>query len=193
MSSEDQIVGAIRRIIRAVDVHSRRLVDECGLTGPQLTVLREAGRLGQTTVSALARVVHLSQPTVTGIVDRLERQNLVERVRATHDRRTVNVSVTVIGHKMLNRAPSLLQDRFRRELMKLQEWERTMTLASLQRIAEMMEAESLDASPVLISGPIDAPAGSTASQTEPAKSKNTNNRLKKKHDETTNLELEATE
>lgn len=168
-STETQIVAAIRRIIRAVDLHSRRLVDEHGLTGPQLAVLREAAALGRTSVSALARRVHLSQPTVTGIVDRLERRGLAERCRDSEDRRSVNVNVTVAGHKVLNRAPSLLQDRFRRELAKLREWERTLTLASLQRIAEMMEAETLDASPVLVAGPVDAAAEPRAGAANPRK------------------------
>ena len=156
LSAEDQIVAAIRRIIRAVDLHSRHLVEEHGLTGPQLATLRQAARLGKTSVSALARTIYLSQPTVTGIVGRLERRQLVERSRDGADRRTVNVTVTVEGHRVLNQAPSLLQDRFCRELAKLHEWEQTMTLATLQRIAEMMEAESLEASPVLVTGPVDA-------------------------------------
>ncbi len=162
LSSEDQIVAALRRIIRAVDLHSRRLVEDYGLTGPQLAVLREAARQGQTSISALARAVHLSQPTVTGILVRLERGELVERRRDVSDRRAVNVTVTSTGHKLLNRAPSLLQDRFRNELAKLREWELTLTLAALQRIAEMMEAETLDASPVLVAGPLDAPAEASA-------------------------------
>ena len=172
MSPENQIVAALRRIIRAVDLHSRRLVEECGMTGPQLVVLREAAQLGRTSVSALARSVHLSQPTVTGILDRLERRGFVERCRDAADRRTVNVSVTVEGQKTLDRAPSLLQDRFRRELAKLREWELTMTLASLQRIAEMMEAETLEASPLLVAGPVDgAPEalGSAATVSEEAR------------------------
>lgn len=164
LSIEDQIIAAIRRIIRAVDLHSRRLLDECGLTGPQLTTLGETARMGTTTVSALARAIHLSQPTVTGILDRLEKRGLIERVRDAGDRRAVNVSATVAGHQFLNRAPSLLQDRFRRELSKLYEWEQTQTLASLQRIAEMMGAETLDASPALTSGPVD-PTGAAGERT----------------------------
>jgi len=170
LSPEDQIVAAIRRIIRAVDLHSRRLVEDCGLTGPQLGVLREAGRMDGMSVSALARMVHLSQPTVTGILDRLERRELIQRCRDSADRRSVKISVTIAGHKLLNRAPSLLQDRFHRELSRLRDWERTMILASLQRIAEMMEAESLDASPVLLAGPVDASGESSVNtaESEPA-------------------------
>ena len=45
LTHEDQIVVAIRQIIRAVDLHSRRLVQAHGLTGPQLAVLQEVSRL----------------------------------------------------------------------------------------------------------------------------------------------------
>jgi len=157
LSAENKIVAAIRKIVRAVDLHSRQLVDEHGMTGPQLAVLREAGRLGATSVSALARAVHLSQPTVTGILDRLSRRGYIERVRDQSDRRSVKVVVTMAGQRFLNDAPSLLQDRFRRELVKLSDWERSMILATLQRIAAMMEAETLEASPVLVAGPMDDP------------------------------------
>ena len=56
------------------------------------------------------------------------------------------------GLTILQTAPSLLQDRFRRELLKLQEWEQTQMLATLQRIASMMDAEEIDAAPVLAAG-----------------------------------------
>lgn len=160
LGAEDEIVAAIRRIIRAVELHSRRLAEGHGVTGPQLAVLQEAHRMGGAPITALARLIHLSQPTVTGIVHRLERADLVHRCRDDTDRRTVIVRVTEAGARMLERAPSPLQERFRRELGKLEVWERTMTLASLQRIAAMMDAETLDASPVLTAGPIDpAPQG----------------------------------
>lgn len=147
---EDVIVAAIRRLMRAVVLHSRRLVDECGLTGPQLATLREAARAGPSAASALARAVHLSGPTMTGILNRLEKRGLVQRARGEADRRTVLVSVTELGRSILARAPSLLQDRFRHELSRLQQWEQLMVLSALQRIASMMDAETLDAAPHLV-------------------------------------------
>ena len=149
MSPEHQIIAAIRRIIRAVDLHSRRLREHYGLTGPQLAVLQEAGLLGEVSVGAIARAVHLSQATVTGILDRLEQQGSVKRRRSGEDRRNVIVEITEVGRNVLKSAPSLLQDRFSRELSKLEEWERTSILATLQRIATMMDAEELPSSPML--------------------------------------------
>jgi len=154
LTIEDQIIAATRRIMRAVDLHSRRLVERCGLTGPQLAVLQEAERLSGTTAGALARAAHLSRATITGILDRLEKNGLVVRTRSGEDRRTVNVVVTDRGKTVLKAAPSLLQDRFRRELLKLEEWERTSILSTLQRIAAMMEAEGIEAAPVLVTGSV---------------------------------------
>ena len=156
---EDEIVSALRRIVRAIDLQSRRMVEECGLTGPQLVVLRESARLSGASISALARAVSLSQPTVSGIVERLEKRELVRRERSEQDRRSVFVSVTPQGARVLRDAPSLLQDRFRGELARLDEWERTQMLSILQRLAGMMDAETIDAAPMLETGSIHAAPG----------------------------------
>jgi DNA-binding MarR family transcriptional regulator len=154
---EDDIVAAIRRIIRAIDLQSRRLVDRHDLTGPQLAILREVDRLEAPSTGSLARAVHLSQPTVTGVLNRLEKRGLVRRDRSEDDRRSVVISLTRDGASLLSDVPSQLQDRFRDELARLEDWERHSLLASLQRIASMMDAETLDAAPILDTGPVDSP------------------------------------
>ncbi|MCO8121600.1 MarR family transcriptional regulator [Stieleria sp. TO1_6] len=156
LSHEDQIVAAIRQIIRAVDLHSRQLFDVHGMTGPQLAVLQEAKRLGPTSPTSLARAVHLSQATVTGILKRLERRLLIDRQPSPDDRRSVLVSITDKGQAILEASPSLLQDRFRNSLSSLEEWERLQILATMQRVAMLMDADNLDASPHLTPGDIRA-------------------------------------
>ena len=165
LSIESEIVAALRRIIRAVDLHSRHLVHEVGLTWPQLATLRAAERLGDCSIGALARAIHLGQPTVTGIVQRLERAGYVKRSPHEQDGRSVNITITPTGRDLLNDAPSLLQDRFHEELARLKDWERFQTLASLQRIAEMMDVETLDASPMLVAGPVDPNTAGTEAET----------------------------
>jgi DNA-binding MarR family transcriptional regulator len=146
---EDEILAAIRRIVRAVDLRSRALIQGHRISGPQLVLLREIARLGPVPVSALARAVSLSQPAVTGMLNRLERSELICRERGARDRRQVLCTITTRGAAVLAEAPSLLQDRFRRELSRLEEWERSQMLATLQRIASLMDAEQIDAAPVL--------------------------------------------
>jgi len=152
LSLEDQVIAALRRITRAIDLRSRGLMQEIGLTAPQLASLQAIARLQPITVGALAKSVHLSQATLTGILTRLESRNLVSRTRSGTDRRTVVVELTEDGRAILESAPSLLQDSFRRELLKLHEWEQNQMLATLQHIASMMDAEEIDAAPVLAAG-----------------------------------------
>jgi DNA-binding MarR family transcriptional regulator len=154
LTVENEIVAALRRIIRAVDLHSRQLLDQYGLTGPQLVVLQQVERLDGAPASALARVAHLSRPTVTGILDRLTSRGLVQRSPDPKDRRSYQVSITASGRQVLADAPSLLQDKFRQELASLEDWEQSMILSTLQRIATMMDAEAISAAPVLVTGPV---------------------------------------
>ena len=69
-----------------------------------------------------------------------------------------SVELTAEGDTgLLEEAPSPLQERFHHELSRLHEWERTMILATLQRIASMMDAEEIEAAPVLVPGVAAAP------------------------------------
>ena len=141
---EDGIAAAIRHIVRAVDLHSRWLVEEHGLTGPQIATLRAAYRLERSSTGELARAVQLSHPTITGILDRLERKGLIVRRRGERDRRSVFVTVTPEGTHALGGVPSVLHARFRQELGKLPVWEQTMILATLQRVAGMMNVARVE-------------------------------------------------
>lgn len=167
---EDDVLIALRRITRSIDLHSRGLLHECGMTIPQLAALRAAAQLQPVSMSTLARAIHVSQATLTGILDRLERRGLVQRVRSGTDRRSVVVEVTTGGGELLQSAPSLLQERFRRQLSQLQEWEQTQMLSTLQRIASMMEAEEIAAAPVPApeEGPAEDVSLYSPDQSEPA-------------------------
>ena len=149
---------ALRRIIRAIDLHSRLLVQQHGITGPQLIVLREIAATGSISAGDLAKRVSLSKGTVSGILERLEKRGLVVRQRSSDDRRQVHIQATDQGIAMLGSAPSPLQDQFVRKFSKLQDWEQSLILSSVQRIVCMMEAEDIDASAVLTTGPISAGA-----------------------------------
>lgn len=137
---EEQMILALRRISRSIDLHSRVLVQQRGLTAPQLAALQVIDRVGTTSVGDLARAVLLSQATVTGIVARLDRHGFVTRRRAGNDRRSVVVELTPSGREVLNSRPSLLQHCFQQRLRSLQDWERSQILTTLQRIAAMMES-----------------------------------------------------
>ncbi|MFQ5891134.1 MAG: MarR family winged helix-turn-helix transcriptional regulator [Gemmatimonadota bacterium] len=144
-----QILLALRRIIRATDLHSRRLLRDYGVTGPQLMVLRAVEEHGERSSSALAREISVSLATVADIAARLESRGLVTRQRGFSDKRQVGVSLTEQGQRVLGAAPPPLQESFTRQLADLSEWEQTQMLSVLQRIVAMMEAEELPAGPIV--------------------------------------------
>ena len=145
----DAILAAIRRVVRAIDLNTKQLVRDHGVSGPQVVALRAIAQFGPIGVTHLARAINLSQPTVTGILARLDQQGLIRRERGNVDRRAVTSTITTRGESVLRETPILLEDRFRRELARLSDWEQTQTLSSLQRIASMMEAEDIPADPIL--------------------------------------------
>ena len=83
-----------------------------------------------------------------------EKLTYVERKRSDSDKRKVIVSITRLGKKKLENNPSLLQEYFIDRFMELQEWEQSLVLSALQRVASMMKAERLEVSPVLTAEPI---------------------------------------
>jgi len=153
---EESILRSLRRITRAIDLHSRQLAKEYKLTAPQLVCLRYLFNNGKSMPSMLAREVALSQATVTGILDRLEARELVTRQRDTADKRRVIVALTGEAREVVVTAPLPLQQRFAARLRGLPEAEQHRIAGVLDEIVEMMEAEDLEASPVLSAGPIAA-------------------------------------
>ncbi|WP_341327626.1 MarR family transcriptional regulator [Methylotuvimicrobium sp. KM2] len=139
----EEVLVALRRVIRATDLHSKYLAKTTSLTAPQILLLQTLRAKGQLTIGELAQDMSLSQATVTTILDRLEKRQLVFRQRSQTDKRKVHVYMTEAATEMLINAPIPLQDRFTREFSKLQEWEQLMIIASLQRVAQMMDAQDI--------------------------------------------------
>ena len=146
---KEGILRSLRRITRAIDLHSRHLAHTFGLTGPQLVCLRSVGARGKMTPSELAKEVSLSQATITGIIDRLAARQLVARERSTNDRRLVSVVISAAGRALIDQAPSPLQERFAGRLSELSMAEQENIKDTLARIVRMMDGEDISAAPVL--------------------------------------------
>ncbi len=156
MQVEQELLIALRRIIRAIDLHSKKLNRESGLTGPQLIILQTIHSLPEVTPKRLAQKVTLSQGTVTVILDRLTARGLVERVRSETDRRSYHLTLSEEGAKVLSLAPALLQNEFIDRFSQLEQWEQTQILSSVQRVAVMMDAVGMYAAPMLELGTLQA-------------------------------------
>lgn len=154
LNKSDQVVANIRKIIRAVDLQSKKLIKQYGLTGPQLIILREIEKDSTLSSAGIARNVSLSQATVTSIIDRLEKQDLAVRKKNEIDRRRVNIILTKKAELILEQNPPLLQEDFSEKFEKMNEWEQTMLLSSLQRLVFLFNAEEIQTQPVLVTGSI---------------------------------------
>lgn len=150
----ESVLVSLRRIIRATDLHSRRLALAWGLTIPQIVALQSVKDLGEVTSGKLAKHMSLSLSTTTTILDRLETRGFIERYRNIKDRRVVHGRLTPEGRKVLRKVPTPLQEQFIERFSQLSGAEQTRIVSTLEEVAEMMGAEDLDAAPVLDVGPL---------------------------------------
>lgn len=89
---------------------------------------------GPRRMSALAEVAQTSQASLTGIVDRLEEQGLVERSRSADDRRVVDVTLTEAGRSQLLAGRAAFVARLEDVLSPLDAPERALFLSLLRKL-----------------------------------------------------------
>ncbi|MFC4216776.1 MarR family winged helix-turn-helix transcriptional regulator [Pseudophaeobacter arcticus] len=158
MDRIDSSLIALRRIIRTTELFGREIRQATGVTPAQFRVLQIIAENGFVTAKAISLRMQVSQGTVTSLVDKLVRDGLALRQKSSEDRRQIHIMLTDAGRETLVDAPDPLQQRFVRKFNALEDWEQAMLVASLERVAAMLDAEDLDASPVLATGDI-RPAG----------------------------------
>lgn len=102
---------------------SRRLTKDMassyGLTGPQLTILKLLESFHDLSLSTLSERIRAQNSTVTGIVDRMEREGLVRRERSKADRRVVHLRLSDKGMKLAGEIQVEPMEIFRGALLSL--------------------------------------------------------------------------
>ena len=154
MEKHQELLISLRKVIRAIDLHSKHLNKTSGLTSPQLLIMLEIDKEYSINSSQVAKKVNLSPATVTNIIDRLENKNLISRVRYTQDKRKVGLYLTDDGKALLLKAPQALQQHFIEKFSNLEQWEQSQLLSSMERLSHMMDADKIDAAPLLELEPI---------------------------------------
>ncbi|BBB26890.1 MarR family winged helix-turn-helix transcriptional regulator [Amphritea japonica] len=155
MENSQKALVLLRQIIRSTDMQDKEISRRTGLTPAQLMVMQTLRESLQLTTGELAKEMALTQATVTSILDRLEKKDLIARQRGTEDKRKVWLSLTDDGVELMKGAPTTQQDLFVRHFEDIQNWEQSMVVASLERVAFMLNAQHLDAAPVLDIGQLD--------------------------------------
>ena len=132
-------VDSILEAIVYLYTESRRVTKEVArradLTGPQLTVLKVLEGVGDLSLSALSERIRAQNSTVTGIIDRMEREGLVVRTRSTEDRRVVHIQLTEKGARIAREIAVEPMEVFRSALESLSAGEMRDLLKILTKIA----------------------------------------------------------
>jgi DNA-binding MarR family transcriptional regulator len=135
----DETLEIANRLNSAAIHLLRRIAQEDGadgVTGARLSALSVVVYGGQQSLGSLARRERVSTPTMSRIVDALVRDGLVDRVADEDDRRSVRLTATADGRRLMERGRARRIGRLARELATLAPAE----LGDLERAIAALEA-----------------------------------------------------
>jgi DNA-binding MarR family transcriptional regulator len=119
--------------------------EELQLTPPQVHALLWLGQDGMLTMGELARRLGVTEKTVTGVVDRLEREGQVLRERITLDRRVVRCRLTEQGQKTYQKLDRLMHEAMLQMLGMLDAADRKALFRIVEKLVGRLEGASPDA------------------------------------------------
>jgi DNA-binding MarR family transcriptional regulator len=146
-----EILISIRKILRSINLESKKIQKEYGVSIPQLMCLEYLGNCDElrTTQGNIAKYLNLNSSTMSGIIDRLELKSLVARLPNTNDKRTVFISLTSKGSKLLNSTPQLLHQQLSNRLDKLPKEKIEQIKEGLEVLVDSLDITQVSASPIL--------------------------------------------
>jgi MarR family transcriptional regulator, organic hydroperoxide resistance regulator len=136
------VTKRLRQIAHELDKHSKFLQEHYSVTVPQIITLREIYEHGPVSFSELTEIVSLNNSTVTGIVDRLERQNLVQRTRTARDRRRIDLVITDAGVEFVRQIPPPIQRGLIQGLENMSEEQVETVLWAIDTILELLQSDA---------------------------------------------------
>lgn len=140
--------GEVDRIVETMlylYTESRRVTKtearERGLTGPQLSVLKVLEATDDLSLTELSERMSAKNSTITGIVDRMERDGLVVRDRSSVDRRVVLIRATDKGRELARTVKVSAMELFTGALATLDEKDRRELRRIVLALAEHVRSE----------------------------------------------------
>jgi MarR family transcriptional regulator, organic hydroperoxide resistance regulator len=131
------------RLIWAVDHalqrRSKSMAATVGITGPQRLVIRIIGRFPSIHARQLADILHLHPSSLTALLKRLERRNLVRRWPDERDRRRWLLGLTRQGQALNRETPGTIEAAVQRVLKTTTRDELDVTRAVLGKLARELE------------------------------------------------------
>ena len=153
MSAENElvikeIVDAIRRLYRAVYLDSSKMSRQFGLTGAQSGVLRNLFAHGALSSADLSRKLYVTPSNITGVIDRLERKGLVERIRKVGDRRVALITLTQSGEELSQSLPDPIEKKLISELADLDLEHVQLLGMAMNQILNLIDTKGVEDAPV---------------------------------------------
>lgn len=136
------VTKRLRQITHELNKYSKFLQERFGITIPQIITLREIYEHGPLSFSELTKIVSLNNSTVTGIVDRLEKHQLVQRTRTSQDRRRIDLIITEKGIEFLSHIPPPIQPGFVEGLEEMSQKETDQILWAIDSLLELLKRPS---------------------------------------------------
>ena len=145
------IMISIRKIVRAINLESKRIEKDYGLSIPQLLTLKflEEKTEYKSPMKDLKEHLSLNASTVSGIVARLESKGLIARLPNPNDKRSTPIILTSSGNKLIKQTDESLHERVMRKSNSLTDEEYQQILVSFKTIIKIFDIDDVDASPII--------------------------------------------
>lgn len=91
----------LRRVCYKIKKKGREILNDVDITPPQFEALQYLRKEDNLTIGELSSRMYLACSTVTDLLDRMERNELVKRVKDENDRRIVRIVVLPRGHELI--------------------------------------------------------------------------------------------
>jgi DNA-binding MarR family transcriptional regulator len=138
-SDVDQVLEAIIYLYTESRRITKELARRADLTGPQLTVVKLLETVGDLSLSELSEKIRAQNSTVTGIIDRMEREALVTRERSKEDRRVVHIKLTPKGKELAREIPVEPMEIFKGALESLSAQEMRDLMRIMTKLAKRVK------------------------------------------------------
>jgi DNA-binding MarR family transcriptional regulator len=146
-----EILIKLRKIIRSINLESKKIEKELGISIPQLLVLQYLS--DQNDYRAFAKdikeYINLNASTVSGIISRLESKSLVAKLPKPNDKRATYIILTAKGADLLYKYPPTLQEKLSKRLKKLTPEKVEELNKNIELLTLIMDVEDMDAAPLL--------------------------------------------
>jgi DNA-binding MarR family transcriptional regulator len=116
--------------------------EEIHFTAPQFHTLFWLGIDGPLAMGELAARCGITEKTITGVIDRLEREGYVQRERDQHDRRVIRVRLSRKGAVIHGQLQSRFLQRLSRFLEMIEPVDRSQLLRIIERLVARVESDN---------------------------------------------------